>query len=117
MAPETEILLHETRAAYDAIMVGANTIKIDNSFLTVRLVPGKSPLRVIPNSMADISPDANVLKKDAPTVIAVARTAPRDRVEEYPGEGGGHHRRRGGAGGPPAPHGDPLPGLRREEAR
>ena len=51
MAHETEILLHETRAAYDAIMVGANTIKIDNSFLTVRLVPGKSPLRVIPTSM------------------------------------------------------------------
>ena len=76
MAPETEILLHETRADYDAIMVGANTIKIDNSFLTVRLVPGKSPLRVIPNSMADIPPDANVLKKDAPTVIAVARRAP-----------------------------------------
>ena len=39
-----KILLHETRAAYDAIMVGANTIRIDNSFLTVRLVPGKSPL-------------------------------------------------------------------------
>ena len=81
MAPETEILLHETRAGCDAIMVGANTIKIDNSFLTVRLVPGKSPLRVIPNSMADIPPDANVLKTDAPTVIAVARKAPRDRVE------------------------------------
>jgi len=81
MAPETEILLHETRAAYDAIMVGANTIRIDNSFLTVRLVPGKSPLRVIPSSDADIPPDANVLGKDAPTVIAVARNAPRDRVE------------------------------------
>ena len=81
MAPETEILLHETRAAYDAIMVGANTIRIDNSFLTVRLVPGKSPLRVIPSSMAEIPPEANVLGKDAPTVIAVARHAPRDRVE------------------------------------
>jgi 2,5-diamino-6-(ribosylamino)-4(3H)-pyrimidinone 5'-phosphate reductase len=81
MAPETEILLHETRADYDAIMVGANTIRIDNSFLTVRLVPGRSPLRVIPSSMAEIPPDANVLKRDAPTVIAVARTAPRDRVD------------------------------------
>ena len=42
MAPETETLLHTTRAEYDAIMVGANTIRIDNSFLTVRLVPGKA---------------------------------------------------------------------------
>jgi len=80
MAPETEILLHETRAAYDAIMVGANTIRIDNSFLTVRLVPGKSPLRVIPCSMADIPPDANVLGPDAPSLIAVCEQAPADRV-------------------------------------
>jgi len=80
MAHETEILLHETRAAYDAIMVGANTIRIDNSFLTVRLIPGKSPLRVIPCSMADIPLDANVLGPDAPTLIAVAERAPKDRV-------------------------------------
>jgi len=81
MAHETELLLHETRAAYDAIMVGANTIRIDNSFLTVRYVSGKSPLRVIPCSMADLPPDANVLKNDAPTVIAVCEAAPEDRVE------------------------------------
>jgi len=80
MAHETEILLHETRAAYDAIMVGANTIRIDNSFLTVRLVPGKSPLRVIPCSMADIPLDANILGPDAKTLIAVCDQAPEDRV-------------------------------------
>jgi 2,5-diamino-6-(ribosylamino)-4(3H)-pyrimidinone 5'-phosphate reductase len=89
MAPETEILLHETRAEYDAIMVGANTIRIDNSFLTVRLVPGRSPLRVIPSSMADIPLDAHVLGKDAPTVIAVAEVAPRDRVDAIRGKGAG----------------------------
>jgi len=81
MAHETEILLHKTRAECDAIMVGSHTIKIDNSYLTVRLVPGKSPLRVIPNSRADIPLDSNVLKPDAPTVIAVSRRAPADRVQ------------------------------------
>lgn len=81
MSHETEILLHNTRAEYDAIMVGANTIRIDNSFLTVRYVTGKSPLRVIPCSMADIPLDANVLGPDAPTVIAVAESAPQDRVD------------------------------------
>ena len=81
MAHETELLLHETRAEYDAIMVGANTIRIDNSFLTVRYVKGKSPLRVIPCSMADIPLDANVLKNDAPTAIAVCEAAPKDQVE------------------------------------
>ena len=81
MAHETEILLHKTRAECDAIMVGSHTIKIDNSYLTVRLVPGKSPLRVIPNSRADIPLESNVLKPDAPTVIAVSRRAPADRVQ------------------------------------
>ncbi|MDI6720242.1 MAG: dihydrofolate reductase family protein [Methanomicrobiales archaeon] len=81
MAPETEVLLHQTRAKCDAIMVGSNTIRIDNSYLTVRLVPGKSPMRVIPSSRADIALDANVLNRDAPTLIAVSEDAPADRVE------------------------------------
>ena len=81
MSHETELLLHTTRAEYDAIMVGANTIRIDNSFLTVRYVEGKSPLRVIPCSMADLPLDANVLGSDAPTAIAVCEAAPRDRIE------------------------------------
>jgi 2,5-diamino-6-(ribosylamino)-4(3H)-pyrimidinone 5'-phosphate reductase len=81
MDPATEILLHTTRAVYDAIMVGSNTIRIDNSFLTVRYVEGKSPIRVIPSSLADIPLDANVLSPDAPTIIAVAERAPAERVE------------------------------------
>ncbi|HXX54554.1 MAG TPA: dihydrofolate reductase family protein [Methanoregula sp.] len=80
MAHETELLLHHTRAEYDAIMVGANTIRIDNSYLTVRLVEGKSPLRVIPCSMADLPLDRNVLGPDAPTLIAVCEEAPAERV-------------------------------------
>jgi 2,5-diamino-6-(ribosylamino)-4(3H)-pyrimidinone 5'-phosphate reductase len=81
MDPATEILLHTTRAEYDAIMVGSNTIRIDNSYLTVRHVAGKSPIRVIPSSLADIPPDANVLSADAPTIIAVSEKAPPERVE------------------------------------
>ncbi|MDG6255976.1 MAG: dihydrofolate reductase family protein [Methanomicrobiaceae archaeon] len=80
MDHETELLLHATRAEYDAIMVGSRTIAIDNSYLTVRLVEGTQPVRVIPNSMADISLDANVLNPDAPTLIAVCAQAPADRV-------------------------------------
>jgi 2,5-diamino-6-(ribosylamino)-4(3H)-pyrimidinone 5'-phosphate reductase len=76
----TEVLLHQTRAACDAIMVGANTIRIDNSYLTVRHVPGRSPIRVIPASMADIPLDSHVLSPDAPTIIAVTDRAPAGRV-------------------------------------
>jgi 2,5-diamino-6-(ribosylamino)-4(3H)-pyrimidinone 5'-phosphate reductase len=84
MSHEAEILLHETRAEYDAIMVGSSTIRIDNSFLTVRMVPGKSPLRVIPNSLANLPPESNVFDTTlVPTVLVVSARAPKDRVEAF----------------------------------
>ncbi len=80
MSHEAEVLLHRIRAESDAIMVGSNTIRIDNSFLTVRHVQGKNPIRVIPSSRADISPDANVLSADSPTIIAVSEQADQEKV-------------------------------------
>lgn len=81
MAEETETLLHTTRAECDAIMVGSRTIRIDNSFLTVRKVPGKSPIRVIPNSRGDLPLTANIFKPDAQTVIAVSEIASSERID------------------------------------
>lgn len=83
MDPAAEILLHRTRAECDAIMVGSNTIRIDNPSLTVRRVAGKSPLRVIPNSMADIALESNVLDAMVPTLVAVTAAAPRARLEAF----------------------------------
>jgi 2,5-diamino-6-(ribosylamino)-4(3H)-pyrimidinone 5'-phosphate reductase len=87
MSHEAEVLLHQIRSDSDAIMVGANTIRIDNSFLTVRHVPGKSPIRVIPTSKGDISPDANVLSPDAPTIIAVSKSASHETCNELAQKG------------------------------
>jgi len=81
MAEETETLLHTTRAECDAIMVGSRTIRIDNSFLTVRKVPGKSPIRVIPNSRGDLPLTANIFKPDAQTIIAVSEIASSERID------------------------------------
>jgi 2,5-diamino-6-(ribosylamino)-4(3H)-pyrimidinone 5'-phosphate reductase len=81
MSHEAEVLLHRIRAESDAIMVGANTIRIDNSFLTVRHVPGRNPIRVIPSSRGEISPDANIFSDDSPTIIAVSAAADPGRIE------------------------------------
>ena len=88
MSHEAEILLHETRAEYDAIMVGSSTIRIDNSFLTVRMVEGNNPLRVIPNSLADLSLTANVFDTSkARTLLAVSRAAPQERIDAFIAKG------------------------------
>ena len=84
MSHEADILLHQTRAEYDAIMVGSSTIRIDNSFLTVRMVEGKSPLRVIPNALADLPEDSNVFDTSlAKTVLAVSEAAPAARCAAF----------------------------------
>jgi 2,5-diamino-6-(ribosylamino)-4(3H)-pyrimidinone 5'-phosphate reductase len=80
MDMESQKFLHKKRTEFDAIMVGSNTIKIDNSILTNRLVEGKSPIRVIPCSDASISPDSNVLNHDAPTIIVVSGRADSAKV-------------------------------------
>ena len=74
--------LHELRAKVDGIMVGAETIRTDNPFLTVRYVEGKNPTRIVPTAMADIPLNANILEKDAPTIIFTSERAPEDRVRK-----------------------------------
>ena len=81
MSHEAEVLLHKIRTECDAIMVGANTIRIDNSFLTVRHVPGKNPIRVIPSTRCNFSSQANVFSPDAKTIIATTHLAPKIVVE------------------------------------
>ncbi len=73
--------LHELRAKVDGIMVGAETIRTDNPFLTVRYVEGKNPTRIVPSAMADIPLDANILEKDAPTIIFTSEKAPEEKVQ------------------------------------
>ncbi|MGC9435192.1 MAG: RibD family protein [Methanomicrobiales archaeon] len=80
MDPATETLLHTTRAECDAIMVGSRTIRIDDSRLTVRLVDGENPLRVVPTRRGDIPAGASVLSPDARTLIAVSRAAPPENI-------------------------------------
>ncbi|WP_457680099.1 2,5-diamino-6-(ribosylamino)-4(3H)-pyrimidinone 5'-phosphate reductase [Thermovibrio sp.] len=83
MDDEANRYLHSIRAQCDGIMVGANTVRIDNPNLTVRFVEGKNPVRIIPSSNGDIPLDSNVLNTSvAPTVIAVSERAPSEKLKE-----------------------------------
>jgi len=75
---------HTLRAKHEAIMVGAGTACRDDPRLTVRLVPGKNPLRVVVDSTLRTSLTAAVLAHGAAagTVLAVTERASADRCAE-----------------------------------
>jgi diaminohydroxyphosphoribosylaminopyrimidine deaminase / 5-amino-6-(5-phosphoribosylamino)uracil reductase len=83
-APESLRFAHQLRAEHDAVAVGAGTACKDDPRLTVRLVPGEDPLRVVVDSTLRTPLSAAVLADGAAkgTVLAVTERAPRRRCEE-----------------------------------
>lgn len=61
--------VHQQRAQEQAILVGKNTIQIDNPFLTTRLANGKSPIRVVISSDPIESRKFNVLNNDGVSTL------------------------------------------------
>lgn len=72
---ELKAWFHGQRAMCDAIMVGANTVRVDDPLLTVRHVDGPNPLRVIPSSDGLLPLTSALLSDGLPTLVATSRTA------------------------------------------
>jgi GTP cyclohydrolase II len=60
---------HAMRAGCDAVLVGARTLLQDDPQLTVRMVPGASPMRVVLDSTLRTPLTAKVLSDDAATLL------------------------------------------------
>lgn len=52
--------VHQLRSEYDAVLIGSRTAKLDNPNLTVRLVEGRNPYRVILDSALSLPLELNV---------------------------------------------------------
>ena len=79
---EDLVRVHKLRASVDALVVGISTILADNPQLTVRLVKGKNPARVIVDSRGRIPLDSQIMRTASrvKTIVAVTDQAPEEKI-------------------------------------
>lgn len=77
--PENIRHLHRLRALFDAVLVGANTVDKDDPKLTTRLVPGRSPARVVVDPQARLPARRSVFCDAAAPTLLLCRP---DRAAE-----------------------------------
>lgn len=65
----TDVLVHKWRSEEAAIMVGTNTVMMDNPSLTTRNWAGKNPIRIFIDRDLKIEQTAKILDQSAPTII------------------------------------------------
>lgn len=79
--------VHQLRDTVDAIMVGANTVKIDNPSLTCRMAEKntKDPVRIILDSWltTDLASKVYNLDSDAPTWVACCDSVPIEKINIF----------------------------------
>jgi len=75
-------LAHRLRATNDAILVGINTVLADNPQLTVRLVKGRSPIRIILDSRLRMPLDAEIVRTRDVAPVIIAATTQADMEKE-----------------------------------
>ena len=77
--------VHQQRNRYDAVLVGANTIKVDDPQLTVREVNGRDPIRIIIDGDLSVSPDSKIIKMtdNEKTWIFTAENSHQEKIEQF----------------------------------
>jgi diaminohydroxyphosphoribosylaminopyrimidine deaminase / 5-amino-6-(5-phosphoribosylamino)uracil reductase len=77
--PEDVTHNHRMRALFDAVVVGAGTIHCDDPQLTVRLVPGPNPTRVVLDPRRRLCADRVVFTDGAAPTLLLCAGEPRRR--------------------------------------
>lgn len=80
---ESMKFVHKLRSVYDAVLVGAGTIKTDNPLLTVREVKDRNPVRVIIDGKLNIPVNSKVIECPDPqnTIIFTSNSVSERKVK------------------------------------
>ncbi len=66
-------VVHKWRSEEDSILVGYNTVNLDNPGLTTRLFPGKNPIRIILDHENTLRKTFKVFKSEAKTLVFTSK--------------------------------------------
>lgn len=80
-------LLHKHRAMADAVMVGSNTVLVDNPKLTLRLARGRSPIRIVVDSRLRTDPGSNVFGVPGRSVLLTTIDHTAEELSRYRSRG------------------------------
>ena len=71
-----KIRVHKLRSNVDAVIIGKNTVHLDNPSLTVRYVKGQNPVRIILDSLGTIKSNSKIIQtcNSVPTIIVVSES-------------------------------------------
>jgi len=88
---QDSIRLHKLRSKVDAILVGKNTVLVDNPLLTVRHTIGKNPTRIILDSKGILSNKSKILQTSdkVKTIIVVSKQISKlnfEKLNKFPVE-------------------------------
>lgn len=88
-SPASLTFAHRLRSTHDAILVGIGTVLKDDPELTVRLVRGRNPLRVVVDAGLRVPLEAKLLRDQdrAGTLLAVTGGAPKRKIRQVLGKG------------------------------
>jgi len=81
---ESQKFVHAQRSIYDAVLVGANTVNIDDPRLTVRDIDGRNPIRIILDGNLSSGIDSIIFNdKENRTVVLCSATADKKKKRNF----------------------------------
>ena len=79
--------LHSLRSQTGAVMIGINTLLIDNPYLSDRLVNRFNPVRIVIDPHLKIPADAHFLIPDARRIIITSKNSSQEKVKKISDQG------------------------------
>ncbi|HOJ18535.1 MAG TPA: bifunctional diaminohydroxyphosphoribosylaminopyrimidine deaminase/5-amino-6-(5-phosphoribosylamino)uracil reductase RibD [Ignavibacteriaceae bacterium] len=75
---KSRVLVHNFRSEFDAVLVGLNTVMVDNPFLDTRFVNGRNPTKIVLDKFFGISLSRNIFLSGKTIVVTSEKNSDKE---------------------------------------